>query len=516
MNALEKRKKIYFVVVDLIIIFIIGVMHFIFYFFIKESDFSNIFDVFDSSPLFNFNIGSNCGSFDYVVFHVWQGRKTHYDSKSAHNSKTEIMDIIDIDKINGNYFCFKKILYKDLLYNGQIIKKGELCPKEYNNNCGTIDTLEQQLCIKNTETCPLYDVGIGNPPDLINYIHKNDNNENIYYNNNNYNEKNKKIIGKLILNEGKPCYQLDEKLWRKFASDEEGKKHLECELEVFGKLNDDRYNNRGDITYQKIYKDNLGSAIYNFLFKELDEKLKNKKVTLYKREFLGIDKACDEKAHINKDNYEKLRKYQKKEGLCILIESILIFSFLILLIIYIYTIKYQKCLYKNDEIVLLVFIIICLLSYVVCIICQPVFLLKIIKYDFSYNCSDDITNEVLRLNTLNTKKSISYSRINLIADVIYILFNVFALLFFINKVKEADNIVQNQIEIDNLNKEPIRDVRIQNENPNINEKPSDRINNYNDINDKNININDREINPSSDLGVPPTIAPDFNSEDKLI
>ena len=84
---------------------------------------------------------------------------------------------------------------------------------------------------------------------IKNYI----NYEDIYYNKDNYNEENKKIIGKLILNEGQPCYKLDEKLWRKFDSDEAGEEHLKCELKVFDKLNDDRYENKGNITYKKLY-----------------------------------------------------------------------------------------------------------------------------------------------------------------------------------------------------------------------------------------------------------------------
>ena len=55
------------------------------------------------------------------------------------------------------------------MYNGQIIKKGTKCPSEYPKNCGRIDTLEQELCIKENEKCPLYDAGIGNQTDLDNY-----------------------------------------------------------------------------------------------------------------------------------------------------------------------------------------------------------------------------------------------------------------------------------------------------------------------------------------------------------
>ena len=39
-----------------------------------------------------------------------------------------IKDETDIKKINGKYFCFKNISYRDLLNNGQIVKKGSECP----------------------------------------------------------------------------------------------------------------------------------------------------------------------------------------------------------------------------------------------------------------------------------------------------------------------------------------------------------------------------------------------------
>ena len=111
-----------------------------------------------------------------------------------------------------SHFCYKYISYKDLLYNGQIIKKGAECPSQYPKNCGRLDTLEQELCIKNTEKCPLYDLGLGYKYDSSYYNYNRD--SNVYYNNDNYNESNKKIIGRLILNEGQPCYNSTEKLWK--------------------------------------------------------------------------------------------------------------------------------------------------------------------------------------------------------------------------------------------------------------------------------------------------------------
>ena len=133
-------------------------------------------------------------------------------------------------KIYGKYFCYKEILYKELLYNGQIIKKGKEYPSEYKKNCGRIDTLEQELCIKENEKCPLYDIGIGSVSDLDNYHISED--SKIYYNKDNYNYHNKTIIGRLILSDGQPCLNASEKLWKSYSSDEGFETNLKCDLKI--------------------------------------------------------------------------------------------------------------------------------------------------------------------------------------------------------------------------------------------------------------------------------------------
>ena len=47
------------------------------------------------------------------------------------------------------------------------------------------------------------------------------------------------------MNYGQPCYRSSEKSRKKFVSEEAGEEHLQCELEVFGKLTDDRFKKRG-------------------------------------------------------------------------------------------------------------------------------------------------------------------------------------------------------------------------------------------------------------------------------
>ena len=68
-----------------------------------------------------------------------------------------------------------------------------------------------------------------------------------------------------------------------------------------------------------------------------------------------------------------------------------------------------------------------------CMICHCVFIKKIIKNDLFYECSDEVTNEILNQENKNTKKTIIYTAINLTADV---LINIQLLIFLILVCKE--------------------------------------------------------------------------------
>ena len=382
-------------------------MHFVFYFFFKITNFNDIYESLESYPLFHFRINKkNCGTNEideYITFHELQGIEETVTNGG-------IKDKNKIIKINGNYFCYeKKKSYRELLNNGQIIKQNENCKQGY-KNCGIIDTLKQKLCVSLEDECPLYDVGIKDDNENYDsdpeYIY--DSSSKIYYNNNNYGDKNKKIIGNLILNEGEPCYNPKEKLWRAFGTKETQENHLKCELKILGKNSDNRYNKKGDITYYDLYKDNFN---YQF-FSSLDEnELKKEKVTLYKREFLGIDKECDEKSDISEKQYNILKKNQQDEKILLLVEPIIIFFVMCIFILLFIINKF-----KYELIHLLNFFY--FLLFMPCMICQIIFIMKIIKNDLFYKCSDEITNEVLNQENKNTKKTIIYTAINLVADIL--------------------------------------------------------------------------------------------------
>ena len=440
--------------IDFSLILIISLLHLLFFFLFKESDITYlnyINSIYESSPLFEFSIEKNCSNKSQISFHVWEGIQKK--SSSSHHATTLFVNETNIDKINGYYFCYKNISYKTLLYNGQIIKEDIKCQGEYNKDCGTIDTLNQHLCIKNDENCPLYDIGIGDKKDsnIYNYIE----NASIYYNNENYNESDKTIIGKLIFNDGQPCYNFNKKLWKKFDQTEAGEGDLKCDLEIFGKLTDDRYKYRGNISYKQIYENNLSPTFQDLLFDKIND---NETVSLYKRELLGIDKTCDQKSNIILSDYEKLVEYQKNEKNSLLSEAIIISCLYVIIPSLLYHDKECKKLIPNF---LLGFSFLTIFTF---FICHSVFLGKIISNNLLYECSDDITNEVLRIANDNTRKSILYTALNLGLDIFIILINVILLLVVYLKIicAELKYLLSNKKKNPDINEKPIREVCVDN------------------------------------------------------
>ena len=89
---------------------------------------------------------------------------------------------------------------------------------------------------------------------------------------------------------------MTEKLWKQFSDSEADKTHLNCDIiQIFGKGSDDKYIKKGEITYKKLYEDNLSERAKNIVINTIPE---NEKVYLYKREFNGLDKKCDEKLNL--------------------------------------------------------------------------------------------------------------------------------------------------------------------------------------------------------------------------
>ena len=383
----------------------------------KEPAF-NTYDLFNSSPFFDFSLNEHCETSNN--FHTWGGwkRKEKDHDGSDDSYSWHYYDRTNLTKINGECFCFSNVSYIDLLYNGQIIKNGTECPKDYNKNCGRIDTLNQELCINENERCPLYDAGIGEPHDFINYIYDKD--SNIYYSNENYNLTNKTIIGKLILNEGQPCYDSNEKLWRQFVDSETDETHLKCtNIEVSGNYNENRFTKRGEITYKRLYEQNLSKDLMNNLFKG---KIGNELVYLYKREFYGIDKKCDEKFNLTKD-LNNLKNVRKNDKIIQIVEGFVMLASCIVISGLEFQSHYLLERIISQKIYCIIYFIYILLvggalAY------HTIAYISMIKYNnTNYNCSDSLTNEIIENGFKYNKKVMICNIFSFFIDSIIIVAN---------------------------------------------------------------------------------------------
>ena len=452
MCLIEKFYNSPWIWIELVSIIIFSILHIVFGSIRKGPDF-NTYDLFNISPFFNFYLGYPC--FTNNVFHTWGGwKRKEKDSKDSDTYSWHYYDKTDITIINGYCFCYKYISYKDLLYNGQIIKNGTECPKKYYKNCGRIDTLNQELCIEKNEECPLYDVGIGKPPDLFNYTYNNV--SDIYYNNDNYNISNKTIIGKLILNDGQPCYDSNEKLWRQFSSSETNETHLECTNIQYGNNGENRFIKKGEITYKKLYEDNLREELLNKLFKG---RIKNESVSLYKREFYGIDKIYDEKFNLT-DDLKNLNKIQKIDKIIQISEgSVMVALSFIALINELQSYSNKKKRYFTQKSYCFIYLLYIVavggaLSY------HTISYISILNYNsINYNCSDSITNEIIKQGNEYNKKVMIKNMLSFYIDSVAIAGNLIgfligSILHIIEQRSKDNNNKPNEYQsVDNINSE---------------------------------------------------------------
>ena len=389
MNFMEKLNSKFIKYPMMIIVLISGALHLYCYSIVRNLVTFNVYDLFNSSPFFDFSISTDCGNKSNIIFHRWGGFSTYRRSKRI------ILNETDITKINGYYFCYKHISYKDLLYNGQIIKNGTECPKEYNKNCGRIDTLNQELCIKENEKCPLYEIGIGIPPNFDNYTYNNS--SNIYYNNHNYNDQNKTIIGRAILNDGQPCYNSSEKLWRSFYYTEADNTHLNCTLSIFNKNSDNRFTEKGNITYKKLYEDNLDEKLRKRIIENMEG---NESVYLYKREFFGLDKKCSEKYYLN-DIIKSYQDIQLRVVLCEFLGGIaimgIVFAFMFIEMLMCILSKNERPEERNLPQFFLCIYITSFVFFSTTLVFYTIGFIRIKQNNYlNFNCSDKITNEIIR------------------------------------------------------------------------------------------------------------------------
>ena len=184
----------------------------------------------------------------------------------------------DIPEVPSKYyerFDFKNICikrtkerYRDFLLNKQIIENNKKCPEGY-KCCGIVDTLNRKLCMKLNEQCPI----------TINDINSLD--KNITENN----TENSQILSIFKITETRPCMNPNQKDWENVYKLEYPSK--KC-TKVNNQLYDYRYEKLENFVTNKFDLYDNNGIIQNYP-SNLHSKLKDKKLYLYGRNFIGFD-----------------------------------------------------------------------------------------------------------------------------------------------------------------------------------------------------------------------------------
>ena len=125
-----------------------------------------------------------------------------------------------------------------------------------------------------------------------------------------------------------------------------------------------------------------------------------------------------------------MKKNQNSEKILLLVESIIIFAF-IFIAIFSVNVLIRRNHREKYFIGLKCLNIFYLIVFIPCMICQSVFIKRIIANDLLYECSDEITNEILNQEYKNTKKTIIYSAINLAADCLIIILLIYLFIIMV-------------------------------------------------------------------------------------
>ena len=195
----------------------------------------------------------------------------------------------DYIKINSEYICVTKSdkNYLSLLQGDNIKSKNEECLQDY-KLCGIVDTLDNKLCVKNEDNCPL------TINEINNFTLLSDNDNDIL------------SIFRLDQNRDFPCMHPNEKKWNFYGDIQVYFDY--CTSKIKGELYDFRYKKINIVTNQyDLYKDNDildGMEKYHIDINDL----KDEKVFFFGRTFLGFDpkKASNYNRETLKDKQDLL------------------------------------------------------------------------------------------------------------------------------------------------------------------------------------------------------------------
>lgn len=249
---------------------------------------------------------------------------------------------INYSMINSKYICTKSssTTYKELLLKtNQIIEKNQICPNNY-KSCGQIDTLGRKFCVKKEDSCPIN-------KKIIEHSDYKEDLENFFdighlgYNNSSDDEEGQ-ILSIFKINQNLPCLNPSEKFWDYHYILEPDNQR--CKTEIKNEVYDKRYELLSNYTLSKydLYKENSIMEKMPYIDEASLNKIKNDKVYLFGRNFIGFDTNF-----LEKFDYNTLISKQNKSNNCNL--AMLIILILILAIILLAFIIYISILLKINQ-----------------------------------------------------------------------------------------------------------------------------------------------------------------------
>lgn len=357
--------------------------------------------------------GCDCINIPSNSFKALKYRGNFYSGKCSLNQTLATCENIHetssfpLYKWRNNYFCHRTL---DEGYFGLItVRKGEHCPIYY-KSCGKIDTLDNELCMKEVEDCP------------INYLKIIEDSNNLRFEISTENTNGKLLTEFFVTDGDSVCINSKENLFSEYEyklfSSKSIKKRKGCSSFIVNPetnqkiYNDNKFSLIDSYPKKQFYEHN-GLYIVNNLPRYLDL-TNNHSIKLFSANYIGWNKSCmyiGEKSILEEFNQLNfyLDKIETNNGRIITISTILVLYIGLLIFI----LKYRNTEIVDHELTIpnnflfkfigiyLVFIVIniCILNLII-ENKRLIYLNQSNKsfFDslFSENCSDNLTNLSLK------------------------------------------------------------------------------------------------------------------------
>ncbi len=435
-------------------IFICSILYLVFSSF-STSFVDELTENFQSTPLFTLKtsscsnalelgywggIQSGCNCLGRHDSHIEYSRRNRINQGSCSRNETyygRCEDISRISKVSLKYyegiqFCFNedssivKQGYKYYLDNS--VPFNSKCKEGY-KQCGLLDNLNQILCLKENENCPINDF----------YIDKNETSnpeyEDIPLNNNKYlhytnSRINNSILIKLKLSEyNEPCIYPGEYSWNYHYELEPSSSR--CTTTILNSTVDYRYKLIDSINKYKIYLDNGVINKTKYLPNYNSLITQNENLNLYNRTYLGFEKQCLIENDFSFQYFDSLRGKLSTSKICIIINlivvGVIVFGFICLFgknsnnqclrRVVCLGILFAWVMNSVDKSILILNIFLCIIDLITFILNLIVFV-SLMTIEIKFECGDELTNALISEMKKTIGKNTLISIIMLITSII--------------------------------------------------------------------------------------------------